>query len=157
MYREPREIVKALALTPLFNFLCFTFQSFESTSHGNSFHFLRSTEHSDRARFHRMSECPNLLTAWEPGSVNTARDIFFQVHGELAWGAIKLSSGLSGEPESLVACERVCHSSRTLSKNLLGSCTPYAIWSRPYFPWRHLRSMSVIHFHSYNLQFLTIN
>ena len=57
--------VKALALTPLFNFLCFTFQSFESTSHGNWFHFLRSTEYSDGATFHRTSESPNLLTAYQ--------------------------------------------------------------------------------------------
>ena len=61
--------VEALAPAPLFNFLCFTFP-FESTNHGNWFHFLRSTEHSDGARFHRMSECPNLLTACQGTGLN---------------------------------------------------------------------------------------
>lgn len=60
-----RKPVNTLASAPLFNYLCFTFQSFVSISHGNWFPLLRSNEHSDGARFHRMSECPNLLTAYQ--------------------------------------------------------------------------------------------
>lgn len=148
VYGEPQEIRKALASAPLFTYLCFTFRSLVFISHGNWFHFLRSTEHSDRARFHRMSECHNLLCTREPGSVNTARGVI--PRGPPAPQRAGLGSNLAQLWAVQASQNHLWHWSKCIilqeryRRTYLVPPTHYATW--PYFPWRHLRCMSVTHF-----------
>lgn len=63
--REPGKTCKRSGLGSPVYLLVLHLQSFVSISHGNWFHFLRSTGHSDEARFHRMSECHNVLSVYQ--------------------------------------------------------------------------------------------